>query len=224
MCSPLRHIPAMERLSLHSWLDALSSHPIFKSSGGGIALSSSLPPSPNQSSIFGDDFDLSRSNAAVLNAAAARVATTSACCIARKTELLVAVGSKIRALNLANYKAKYENGQRDGSVNDSDDVPSTPTGRYSKRHRVPPAASTSSASSGSYKVGWSCRRKRMGRMIAELLCVKTLYTPTIDFDILTLIPSPSSRFLAAVGRSQVVVLELPRKGWDGLVGSTLECR
>lgn len=54
--------------------------------------------------------------------------------------------------------------------------------------------------------------------------MQTLSTPAIDFEILSLVPSPSSRYVAAVGASQVVVIQVPRRGWSSLVGRNIECR
>jgi hypothetical protein len=53
---------------------------------------------------------------------------------------------------------------------------------------------------------------------------QTLNTPALDFEIYSLVPSRNDRFLACVGRSQLVVLELPRKGWEGLQSGLVECR
>ena len=200
-----------------------------------------MPPSPNASSIHGhahhggrggggstsryaddddDDDDVSLDASTVFGGIGngngdGKEADTgrarAVCCIARKTELCVAAGRKIRILNVASYKAKLEgvNGAAAASA-------STAMG-------AGPAQT-----SGSFKVG--SRRQRGEAALAELTPIhclssrQTLNTPAIDFEILQLVASPSSRFLAVVGRTQLVVLELPRKGWDGLVSSALECR
>ena len=240
--------------SLHSWLDTLSAHPIFaipqqqqqrhhrRSSG-------QVPPSPNASSIHGhahhggggggggggstsryaddddDDDDVSLDASTVFggigngngNGEEADTGRARAvCCIARKTELCVAVGRKIRILNLASYKAKLEGANGAASASASTSFAGGAVG-------AGPAQT-----SASFKVG-SRRGKRGEAALVELImhCLssrQTLNTPAIDFEILQLVASPSSRFLAVVGRTQLVVLELPRKGWDGLVSSALECR
>ena len=56
-------------------------------------------------------------------------------------------------------------------------------------------------------------------------CVKTLNTPAINFTIHALVPSKSnSKLLAVVGKSQIVVVVLPRKEWSALVSGRIECR
>lgn len=134
----------MERLSLHSWLDALSGHPIFKPAAATAAAgtqSSLLPPSPNASSIHSLSFidEHNDEHEHELSAANAPTAAATACMIARKNELCVAAGSRIRILNLASFKAKRENSEG------LSQIPSTPSR---------PAASTSAAGAASgYKVG-----------------------------------------------------------------------
>lgn len=52
-----------------------------------------------------------------------------------------------------------------------------------------------------------------------------LNTPSITFDVLSLIASPTNpKLLAVVGRSEVVVLVLPRKEWSALVSGRIDCR
>ena len=136
----------MDDFSGHSWLDALSSHAIFKPSASrkATASSSPLPPSPNASRIslhslasgLHDELEDDQHGLAQ-----SMLSSTSACCIARKTELCVADGSQIRILNLASFKAKQES---NSSAMNGTEGSSTPSARA--------GPSSSSSSAGSYKV------------------------------------------------------------------------
>lgn len=53
---------------------------------------------------------------------------------------------------------------------------------------------------------------------------QVLHTPVIDFEIQQLVLNPTSKLLAVMGRSQVALVVLPRKGWNNIVGSRIECR
>jgi hypothetical protein len=138
-----------EELSLHSWLDALSTHPILNFSSGRHA-ASSLCPSPNASSIHslagaGYDDEAEEDDTFVRShrdVAPGSTAATAACCVARKSELCVASGSQIRILSLASFKAKQESNAGIGGPA----VPSTPNGRAG------PSSGSTSSTAGGYKV------------------------------------------------------------------------
>ncbi|KAI5479721.1 nuclear pore complex, nucleoporin 88 family protein [Pseudohyphozyma bogoriensis] len=53
---------------------------------------------------------------------------------------------------------------------------------------------------------------------------KVLSTPCINFEIQQLVLNETSKLLAVVGAHSVAVVVLPRKGWSGTLGRTLECR
>ncbi|CED82201.1 Nucleoporin Nup88 [Phaffia rhodozyma] len=53
---------------------------------------------------------------------------------------------------------------------------------------------------------------------------KTLRTPNLNFEITSLVPSPTGKLLAVLGSRQVVVIVLPRPGYINLVTPTVECR
>lgn len=73
---------------------------------------------------------------------------------------------------------------------------------------------------GSYKV----RLLPPHLLETRLSCPQTLITPAIDFSIDSLVVNPASKLVAVVGQQRVVVVVLPRKGWTGVVGDTIECR
>ncbi|TIB92557.1 hypothetical protein E3Q18_02288 [Wallemia mellicola] len=54
--------------------------------------------------------------------------------------------------------------------------------------------------------------------------LKTLHTPTITFDIQSLVLNSTKKLLAVVGSHQVVVVVLPRPGYSKLVTPLIECR
>lgn len=53
---------------------------------------------------------------------------------------------------------------------------------------------------------------------------QALQSPTLDFEILKLVPNPTGKLLAVVGTHQVAVVILPRPGYVNLVGQTIDCR
>lgn len=119
-----------------SWLDSLHSHPIFRSPASPYARDDDddghlLPPSPDASSIHGFN---SFTNAHGRSETGSTIGTIiggppretgngskgleevgqgrkrSNGCIARRSELLVAVGREVRIASLAGYKAKVDGG------------------------------------------------------------------------------------------------------------------
>ncbi|GJN87826.1 hypothetical protein Rhopal_000781-T1 [Rhodotorula paludigena] len=53
---------------------------------------------------------------------------------------------------------------------------------------------------------------------------KTLNTPAINFEIQHLVVNPTNKLLAVVGAHSVVVVVLPRRGWNNSLSPTIECR
>ena len=54
--------------------------------------------------------------------------------------------------------------------------------------------------------------------------IQILNTPNIHFSIRSLVLNPSRKLLAVVGKSEVVIVVLPRKGYARTVPETLECK
>lgn len=227
-----------------SWLSALHRHRIF-SALPESALSSStslIPPrSPDASSIHGvdDEVDVALSSLddtlngtsaklprRLANGHAADEAGFRTACIVRGTDIVVAIStaedqslhgggrqsnrsgsyndggrrrrsspSQLRIASLSQFKTRYE------TSNESDDFKQA-ISSYKVRTRDAVSCSTHLR---------NCDRQ-------------TLLVPEIDFPVIELVPSPSNRHLAVLGASQIVVVELPRKGWEGFVNPTLECR
>lgn len=53
---------------------------------------------------------------------------------------------------------------------------------------------------------------------------KTIKSTTLSFEIHQLVINPSGKLLAVVGRNEVAVVVLPRKGWATAYGNLIECR
>ncbi|KAL8291645.1 hypothetical protein RQP46_001903 [Phenoliferia psychrophenolica] len=178
-----------------SWLDSLSSHPIFElpeSSSSGSALPSlsthpslselARPPSPALSTIFGHSAATANSNGASRRGGkSAREERDTPggrkvrCVLARGVDLIVAVGQQLRIASLSDTKGRAESASGDSAHAD--------LGEY-----------------------------------------KTLHTPSITFDIQHLVLNSTSKLLAVVGLHSIAVVVLPRKGWAGSIGRELDCR
>jgi len=53
---------------------------------------------------------------------------------------------------------------------------------------------------------------------------KTLKSTTLNFEIHQLVLNPTGKLLAVVGKNEVAVVVLPRKGWASAYGNQIECR
>ncbi len=53
---------------------------------------------------------------------------------------------------------------------------------------------------------------------------KTLKSTTLNFEIHQLVLNPTGKLLAVVGKNEVAVVVLPRKGWATAYGNQIECR
>lgn len=53
---------------------------------------------------------------------------------------------------------------------------------------------------------------------------KTLKSTTLNFEIHQLVLNTTGKLLAVVGKNEVAVVVLPRKGWASAYGNQIECR
>lgn len=108
-----------------TWLDALPSHAVFSTpSPSLLSHGEPLPPSPGLSTVasFHGDDSLANHSSTQHGMGNAAASTSSlrrrhqATCVIRKTELLVAVGTRIRLADLAHFKSRAEAAEawRDG--------------------------------------------------------------------------------------------------------------
>ena len=227
-----------------NWLGALQRHRIFTASPeSALSPSTSLipPSSPDASSIHGidDEVDTALSSLAdttngtptklvrrIANGHSADQAGFRTACIVGGTDLVVAISTTGNESSHSDARQSVGSGSRQNTGRRRRESPSqlriSSLSQFKTRYETSNDRDDFSHAVSSYKV----------RAIRHILCLadfhnhdrQTLLVSEIDFPVIKLWPSPSNRHLAVLGESQVVVVELPRKGWEGLVSPTVECR